>query len=73
MGIEFAAEYGGLGGAFLTQYIPDDYQPRGKKAAMLWVEGFSAIFRVIHEIFAAGEIPPPIALLEALCKLPRTI
>lgn len=38
---------------------------------MLWLEGFSAIFRVIHDIFEAGKIPSLIALLEALHKLPK--
>jgi hypothetical protein len=68
---ELAAEFGHVGGVYLAHHIPSDQLPRGKKAAALWVEGFSAIFGVIHEIFKAGDIPCTPTLLEALRKLPK--
>ncbi|KAJ7762712.1 hypothetical protein DFH07DRAFT_956612 [Mycena maculata] len=58
---DFVAEYGYVNQncVHLTQYIPSEYLPRGKKAAPLWVEGFTMMFKIIAEIFTAGQIPTP--------------
>ena len=56
----------------MSQHIPPEELPRGKKAAALWVEGFSTIFSVIYKVFKSGRIPTEPALLEALEKLPKS-
>jgi len=56
----------------MAHHIPHEELPRGKKAAALWVEGLSTIFRVIYKMFKAGSIPTEPALLEALDKLPKS-
>ena len=66
-----AAEVGYVGRVYMTDDIPRGNLPRGKKSAALWVEGFATIFRVIHEMFEAGRIPTPDALLDTLGKLPK--
>jgi hypothetical protein len=68
---ELAEEFGDTGGVYLTNYIPGESRPRGKKAAALWVEGFSFIFKVIHEMFEGGNIPLIDELGSALSQLPR--
>ena len=56
----------------MTQYIPQEELPRGKKSVGQWLEGFSTIFREIHKMFEAGRIPTEEALLETLDKLPKS-
>ena len=68
---ELAEEFGHTGGVYLAQYIPDERRPRGKKAAALWVEGFSTIFGVIHKMFEDGNIPTIDELESALSQLPK--
>ena len=68
---EFAEEFGHVGGVYLAQYIPAEERPQGKKAAALWVEGFSTIFGVIHKMFEDGNIPTIDELGPALSQLPN--
>jgi len=68
---EFAEEFGDVGGVYLAQYIPVEVRPRGKKAAPLWVEGFSTIFLVIHKVFEGGNIPTVDQLDLALSRLSK--
>lgn len=68
---DFAEELGHTGGVYLSHYIPLENRPRGKKAAPLWVEGFSTIFSVIHQIFEDGNIPTIDKLEHELTKLPK--
>lgn len=68
---EFAEEFGHIGGVYLAQYIPEEVCPRGKKAAGLWVDGFSTIFGVIHKMFEDGNIPTIDKLEHALSQLPK--
>jgi hypothetical protein len=68
---EFAEEFGHVGGVYLAQYIPREGHPRGKKAAALWIEGFSTIFGVIHKMFEDGNIPRIDHLESALSQLPK--
>ncbi|KAJ7477254.1 hypothetical protein B0H11DRAFT_1297832 [Mycena galericulata] len=44
---------------YLTRFIASGYIPRGRKAAPLWVEGFTLMFEIMGEIFEAGRIPTP--------------
>ena len=69
---ELAGELGHVGAVYMTQHIPQEELPRGKKAAALWVDGLSTIYGVIYEMFKAGHIPTEPALLEALEKLPKS-
>ena len=68
---EMAEELGHAGGVYLTEYIPARQVPRGKKAVVLWIEGFATIFGVIHKMFEAGEIPTAGTLERALSQLPK--
>ena len=68
---ELAEEFGHVGCTYLTNYIPGHQIPRGKKAVVQWIEGFAAIFGVIHERFEAGEIPTTEALELTLSQLPK--
>jgi hypothetical protein len=68
---EMAIEYGHTGGVYLADHIPENQHPRGQKSVALWIEGFSTIFGVIHDIFEAGDTPTTDALEEALGKLPK--
>ena len=68
---ELAKENGHTGGVYLAHHIPNEKRPRGKKAAALWVEGFSTIFRVIHKMFEDGNIPTIDELGPALSQLPK--
>ncbi|KAJ7762722.1 hypothetical protein DFH07DRAFT_813213 [Mycena maculata] len=54
---EFAEEFGHTGGVYLAHHIDREYLPEGTQAAPLWVEGFSAMFEVIADIFESGRIP----------------
>jgi hypothetical protein len=53
-----AEEFGHVGGIYLAQYIPGELIPRGKKSVVMWIEGFAAIFGVIHEMFGPGKFQP---------------
>lgn len=66
-----AGIYGHVGATYLTDYIPAEVIPRGKKAAPKWIEGFALIFGTIHEIFNKGEIPTVGKLEDTLRGLPR--
>jgi hypothetical protein len=68
---EMAEEFGHAGGVYLAEYIPAHQISRGKKAVVLWIEGFATIFGVIHKMFEAGEIPTADALERALSQLPK--
>jgi hypothetical protein len=68
---ELAEELGHTGGVYLSQYIPVEARPQGKKAAPLWVDGFSYIFGVVHEMFEEGNIPTIDELERALSQLPK--
>jgi len=69
---EFAGEYGHVGCTYLTDYIPGHLIPRGKKTVVQWIEAFAAIFKVIHDMFEAGEIPTTEALEQKLSQLPTS-
>ena len=66
-----AEELGHVGGVYLAEHIPEDQLPRGKKSAVSWIEGFAAIFGVIHDMFEAEKIPVADALELALSQLPK--
>lgn len=68
---ELAEELGHTGGVYLAHHIPNEKRPQGKKAAPLWVEGFSFIFGVIHEMFEDGKIPMIDELERELIQLPK--
>jgi len=68
---EYAEEFGHVGGVYLACHIPVDVHPRGKKAAGLWVQGFSTIFHAIREIFEGGNIPHVEELDRTLSRLPK--
>ncbi|KAF7330886.1 Non-histone chromosomal protein 6 [Mycena venus] len=54
---DLAGSFGHVGGVYLAHYINREHLPVGRVAATRWVEGFSIVFDVIHEIFEAGKIP----------------
>jgi len=66
-----AGEFGHVGCTHLTQYIPGEQLPQGKRTTVLWIEGFATIFGVISDMFKAGKIPTADALEYALSQLPK--
>jgi hypothetical protein len=67
---DMAIECGHTGGVYMADYIPHQ-NPRNRRSVALWIEGFATIFKIIHNMFKAGDIPTISNLEGALAKLPK--
>lgn len=54
----------------MTQHIPVDELPRGRKSMKPWLDGFSTLYSVIHTMFEAGRIPTLDVMEEEVGRLP---